>query len=886
MSVMKRVARSGLATVTLGFSLVGPPAAGIAAAESPAGESSEASRPQSSQRGPSGQARASRKAANGGSAAGLGRGGRPGSVRPGPAAAGGSAVVPVAIAESESESGSGSAMRVPGRRAPGGGSVLPAVPIGQPTASAPAIGDDGGSNATTLIPGSSAGGAAAPATPGAAASLSDFGVPARPGVQSARRAYAQDAVAARPVATIGAAVNALFDSAANWLSGLPASPIAELLEGALLLVRRSLVNIFPALGAGQSAVETGETVTGAYLTEEELNAYLLDLAAQQYAGLFGQTVPVYGYGYGPWPLYLKAEMDAGGVASGTNTQVDGVDEADFVENDGQYMYVAHNGRLTIVRTDDLTVASESAIAGDVVGSFLSGDRLTVITQTGSGWYGPMVRMAYGYWGPWNPQTTVSVYDVSDRGAPAMVSETVFDGAYQDSRAVDGVVYLVLQRSLDLPAPQYTDTPVGKDPTAVVGDTPDALLKMPWGGSDITAYRTYESWDSYLDRVGPQIADLALAHAYSVDADGAMVDLGLIAGAGDIVRPQAQDQQALMTVVSLDSGANGGGFADGVGNLVSSYGGTVYMTTDAVYVASGADRYTDSSWTTETRIDRFAVTGTDIDWQAVGVVSGTLINQFAMDERDGYLRVATHTNSSQWGEGISSTRNDNGVYIFDIEGDTLDEVGRLTGLAPGEQLYAVRFMGHTAYLVTFLQTDPLFAIDLSDPAAPALQGELIIPGFSNYLQSVGDGLLLGIGQEREAGSSNTHLHASLFDVSDGASLNQIDREFLDSGYQWSFSEAQFDHHALLYSPQDGILVVPVSGSGYDPQTGYRSENFLAVVRITPEGIDVIGEIHTDEPTVRTVRIGDVLYAVGNTSVTAYRLDDLAEIGRTDPLPAVV
>ena len=74
----------------------------------------------------------------------------------------------------------------------------------------------------------------------------------------------------------------------------------------------------------------------------------------------------------PWPLYLKAEMDAGGVASGTNTQVDGVDEADFVENDGQYMYVAHNGRLTIVRTEDLTVASESAIAGDVVGSFCPG----------------------------------------------------------------------------------------------------------------------------------------------------------------------------------------------------------------------------------------------------------------------------------------------------------------------------------------------------------------------------------------------------------------------------------------------------------------------------------------------------------------------------------
>ena len=873
MSVLKRVARSGLATVTLGLSLVGPQAAGIAAAESPAGDSSEASNPQpSSQRSPSGQARASRKAPISGSVAGVGRGGRPGDNRPGPAATSGSAAVPVAIAES------GSAGRVPGRRAQRGGSTLPTGPIGQLSAPVPATGEGTGSNAANPM--------ATPGTPGAAASVNDLSALVRPAALPARLTAAQTAVAARPVATIGVAVNVLFDSAANWLSGLPASPIAELLEGALLLVRRTLVNLFPALGAGQSTVESGETGTDAYLTEEELNAYLLELAAQQYAGLFGQTVPVYGYGYGPWPLYLRADMDAGGVPSGTNTQVDGVDEADFVETDGQYMYVAHNGRLTIVRTDDLTVASESALSGEVVGSFLSGDRLTVITQTGSGWYGPMVRMAYGYWGPWNPQTSVSVYDVSDRGEPVVVSETVFDGAYQDSRAVDGVVYLVLQRSVDLPAPQYTETPVVKDPVGVIGDSGDALLKMPWGGSEITAYRTYESWDSYVARVGPQIADLALAHAYTVDAEGNMVDLGLIAGAGDIVRPQGQDQQTMMTVVSLDSADNGGGFADSVGNLVSAYGGTVYMTTDAVYVASGADRYTDSSWSTETRIDRFAVAGTDIDWQAFGVVSGTLINQFAMDEQDGHLRVATHTNSSQWGAGTSSTRNDNGVYILDTEGDTLDEVGRLTGLAPGEQLYAVRFMGDTAYLVTFLQTDPLFAIDLADPTAPALQGELIIPGFSNYLQSAGEGLLLGIGQERETGGWETHLHASLFDVSDGANLTQIDREFLDSGFQWSFSEAQFDHHALLYSPEDGILVVPVSGSGYDPQTGYRAESFLAVLQLTPEGIDVLGEIHTDQPTVRTVRIGDVLYAVGDTSVTAYRLSDLAEIGRTDPVPAVV
>jgi hypothetical protein len=214
------------------------------------------------------------------------------------------------------------------------------------------------------------------------------------------------------------------------------------------------------------------------------------------------------------------------------------------------------------------------------------------------------------------------------------------------------------------------------------------------------------------------------------------------------------------------------------------------------------------------------------------------------------------------------------------------VGRLTGLAPGEQLYAVRYVGDTAYLVTFLRTDPLFAIDLSDPAAPTLLGELVVPGFSNYLHSVGDGLLLGIGQEREPDSWNTRVHATLFDVSDGANLTQIEREFLDPGYQWSWSNAQFDHHALLYSEQDGLLVVPVSGAGYDPQTGYRSGQYLKVLRVGPAGIEAVGEIHPDEQTLRTVRIGDVLYAVGDTTVTAYRISDLREIGSSAAQQAVV
>ena len=895
MSVVKRGSRAGVAAVALGLSLAVPPTAAADGAESaddgPAAVSAAGSdRPAAPDR-----ARATRSATTGtiGTTGGAGDITRRGRLSPGiPEAAAATGAVPIVVGAI----GSSSATRVPGRRP----QVVPTIPQAQnpnPNPGAPAGTATGGSTGTdpsgnaesAVTPGPSTQAAAA-TDPAPASSVATVAGPVSPEAGSAPVVTLPAKAPTGPVAAISAAVGVFFDSASNWLTGLPASPITEFLEGALLLVRRTLTTVFPELGAGQSTGETLAPDTG--MTEAELNAYLLELAQQQYGDLFGQTVPVYGYGYGygPWPVYFKSETDGGvgGGVSDTNTQVDGVDEADFVETDGQYVYVAHNGRLTIVRTD-LTVASESALSGDVLGSYLSGDRLTVITQTGSGWYGPTMRIAADYWGPWqwNPQTTMTVYDVSDRTAPAVVSETVFDGGYQSSRAVDGVVYLVLQRSLNLPAPQYIETPVTKTSDADDLDGQfDALLKRPWGGSDITAYRTYETWDAYVARVGSQIGNLALPHAYAVDADGNQVDLGLVAAAGDIVRPNSDGQPMLLTAVSVDSARDGAGFADSVGALVSAGGGAVYMTADALYVASNENHYNDSGWSTDTRIDRFAVSGTEIGWRANGVVSGTLINQFAMDEQDGFLRVATHTASSQLVDGVWDSRNDSGIYILDTAGDTLDEVGQVTGLAPGERLYAVRFIGDTGYLVTFLQTDPLFAVDLSDPAEPVLLGELIVPGFSNYLQPVGDGLLLGIGQERDTATGNTHLHASLFDVSDGTNLNQIEREFLDPGYQWSWSSAQFDHHAVLYSAADGLLVLPVAGSGRDAQGVYRYDQFLKVLRVTPDGLEVVGEIHTDEPVLRTVRIGDVLYAVGDTTVTAYRVGDLTEIGSSDRAASVL
>ena len=867
MSVKRSGARAGAAAFAVGLALSSAPGAGIAAAAPSEDDSSSVSAPKSG--GPANPTRAS------------GSGDAEQSPAPGRRATRrglSPATDPAASAEPISVRRAGPADSDPTPKPATVGSQLQQV---SPAAASSPVGP--GNLPSVFTP-------SVPALTPAAAIAS--ALPARTPARAVRATRTAQAATVRPAAdpalAMGTMLAGFLTSSTNWVSGLPANPVSDLLEGALLLVRRTLINLFPELNPGQTTGQGATTATGAYYTDAELRDYLLGLAMQQYGSLFGQTVPVYGNG-GPWPDYYYLKMDgvlpSTGTTSGTNTQVNGVDEADFVETDGQYLYVAHNGQLQIVGAD-LTVAYQTSLSGNVVGQFLAGDRLTVITQSGYSWYGPMVRMAWGPWWAIDPQTTVTVYDVTDRTAPTVVTQTMFDGRYQEARSVDGVVYLVLQRGLDLPAPSYTDTPVTPDTSEPVDGQADLLMKPGRWEPTITAYRTYETWDQYVARVGDEIVGLSLPHAYSVDAEGNSVDLGVVAGATDIVRPHTGGAQSVLTLVSVDSSSSGSAFADSVGALVASGNNTVYMTQGAMYVGTQEYQYTDTGSSDNTRIDRFVIAGTQVAWQASGVVSGTLLNQFAMEEHDGYLNVATHTNASQLINGTWTTRNDNGVYVLDTAGDTLDVVGSLTGLAPGEHLYAARFVGDTAYLVTFLQTDPLFAIDLSDPTAPTLLGELIIPGFSNYLQSVGEGLLLGIGQEREAGSWNTNVHATLFDVSDPTKLTEITRQFLTENTQWSSSDAQFDHHALLYSAEDGLLVVPVYASGYDPQTGvYRSEQLLKVMRVTASGIEVLGEIRTDQSVFRTVRIGDVLYAISDTSVTAYNISDLTQIG-SSAAPALV
>jgi len=206
---------------------------------------------------------------------------------------------------------------------------------------------------------------------------------------------------------------------------------------------------------------------------------------------------------------------------------------------------------------------------------------------------------------------------------------------------------------------------------------------------------------------------------------------------------------------------------------------------------------------QTAIHKFALEDGRARYDASGDVAGRLLNQFALDEYEEHLRVATTTGWSWGGDSQSHV-----LVLADRAGE-LTQVGSVDGIGAGEDLYAVRFLGARGFVVTFRQTDPLFALDLSDPRAPALRGELQVPGYSTYLHPMDADHLLAIGQ-----SAGWGVKLSVFDVSDLRNPRVVTEEELDGS-----SEAQYDHRAFTYYGAQGVLVVPLEGWESLDEWGY-------------------------------------------------------------------
>ncbi|HUT12392.1 MAG TPA: beta-propeller domain-containing protein [Thermoguttaceae bacterium] len=652
--------------------------------------------------------------------------------------------------------------------------------------------------------------------------------------------------------------------------------------------------------------DPGAAALARFASAEELEDYLIQDALERYQGQFGQ--PGY-YWYCRGGVYLDGAVNTfGGVPeanpthSDTNTQVAGVDEGDIVETDGEYLYVLSGQEVVIIDAwpaDEMAVTSRVTIEGYPFAEYLNGDTLTVLSRDyryDDGWP-PIEPMPMGggilaadamfapYYYPSQAITTVSVFDVSDREAPALVRETELEGNYVDSRAIGSNVYLVLRDDFVLPGPIMLPVPDDQwkiqDPTDPNASPGGSFAPDIWPPPE---YRyVYETEEQYLARIEGQVLELALPEFFSYDAAGELMESGLLSEATDVYRPISPDYWNLMSVVVYDTAADPPGPISST-SVPADYTSEVYMSMENLYLLQ-------NKWTSDgtmTQILKFPLDDPagGLDLSAIGTVHGRVLNQFAVDEYDGYLRIAV--TGGPWRETLNS------VYVLAQDGESLEVVGSVTDLAQGEQIYSARFLGDRGYVVTFRQVDPLFVLDLSDPTAPAVTGELKITGFSNYLHDVGDDFLLGLGRDADPVTGlYQDPQVSLFYVGIASHPMLADRYTMDTGRAGGMNLFD-DHHAISYFPEYQILAVPIPSYGYNNDwCRYRYQYDLWVFRIDkaatddgntadgtadgnilPQGdIELMGRVEHKTSIRRSVRIGEVLYSISDSVVSAHSFDDL-------------
>ena len=553
------------------------------------------------------------------------------------------------------------------------------------------------------------------------------------------------------------------------------------------------------------------------------------------------------------PTAPSADLDLGATAGGaerqasgetdfsdTNVQVEGVDEPDVVKTDGERILAVSDGRLHLASAADArVVASVDLPAGMYDGEMLlSGDRV-LLFGTGGGYGidpvfpdGPVagaptdiVEPRPG--GPGLPGTRVVEVDID--GETLTVGDSfVLDGTYVSARMTGDVARLVLHA--------------------------DVMERLPFvapaNGSEAAQEAAEQHNRELVEGLAP---DDLLPAWHEVDADGEVTDDGPLMDCEDAHVPNTFSGFGMVTVVSVDlSDGLAGGVTSANGTGVMAGGQTVYSSPEHLYVAAPA--WVDWSTVPSAELDVVAEEhGTDIHrfditdpvaatYDMSGHVDGTLLNQFAMDEHDGHLRVAT-TTGSPW---MSGTEESESHVVVLAPGDgAMEQVGGVSGLGRGETIHSVRFMGDVGYVVTFEQTDPLYTVDLSDPAAPQVTGELKILGYSAYLHPVGEGRLLGVGQDATEDGGLLGTQVALFDVSDPAAPTRIAQATLAD----ASSSAEWDHRAFLWWAEDGLAAVPLSsyqatqfeglvGFTVDPEAGTIDERG----RVTHPAVtdDVVGE----------------------------------------------
>ena len=528
-----------------------------------------------------------------------------------------------------------------------------------------------------------------------------------------------------------------------------------------------------------------------------------------------------------------AESGGTPVHSTTNVQEAGVDEPDIVKTDGNRIVAVAQARVHLVGVSDGTMTLRRTLPDtDVRNVFLSGDRLLVFSGQAAETFEPGLRWA-------GQQAVLTMYDISDLGDPELVATLTVDGDVLDARLVGAQVRVATVSSPDVDAPSPTYTRTGR-----ISATSKAELRAA------IARTTVDDWvPTYTLR----------------DGAGAPVSRGRLVECADLARPEKFSGLDTVAVTSFDMGSSLKS-RQTVG--VVAGGQQIYATDASTYVST--TDWNPEGFTAKTTLHKFVTAPSGAStYSGSGEVPGTLLNQYAMSEYQGVLRVAS-TVSERRGWANPRQVTEGMVTTLREQDGTLRQLGQVGGLGreDNESIHAVRFIEERGYVVTFRQTDPLYVLDLRDPAAPKVAGELKIPGYSGYLHPVGEDRLLGVGQ-----SGQRAVQFSLFDISDPAAPRRIDTQTYGSGA----AAAEFDPRAFLYWPQRDLVVAPMTS--YDSSRGGEASSGLVLLRVDGHGLTELGRLTTtraNDTAQRSVVIDDTVYLLSGQALQANSLDTLRKI----------
>lgn len=504
--------------------------------------------------------------------------------------------------------------------------------------------------------------------------------------------------------------------------------------------------------------------------------------------------------------------------STTNVQEAGVDELDLVKTDWRHLFIASDRALQIVKSwpiADTAHVGRLTFRGWLSGLFLVDDVAVVFEQDWSDADG-------------RAHTKVHFVDVSDPTDPTIDRTVRYDGWLTDARLVEGDVYAVLNQWMDIP---YEIWEIGWDDTL-------GLPEIDWDAPEYEREAAKAQMRQLIaPRVAAAVADLSASDLLPSWDDGLGGGSTPLLGCSDIYAPGSATHLSMMSVVRLDPADGSTGSTGLLGD-----GWNIYASTNNLYVAQSSWWWWGFEEEGVSHIHQFSLHGDgDPIYEGSGSVEGWLYDQFAMSEHNGYLRVVS-TDFRWWGMETEAEAPANHVSVLQNQSGSLVRVGHVGGIAPNEQIRAARLMGDKGYMVTFETTDPLFTLDLSDPVAPRVVGELHMPGFSAYLHPVGADHLLAVGMDGLDDGTLTGLAITMFDVSDFANPEIESQLALNpptgNGWSWSWSEAMWDHHAFTYHRD--VLTIPAFFEQYDPATE-RWDGFSGTVSFDARAGHDIAEI---------------------------------------------